>query len=57
MQLRSVDVTNEIPLEDFEKKYDELNLLVVIKIMAKHWSVYIKWNWNFLEILWAFITM
>ncbi len=47
MQLRSVDVVNDITPEEFKKKYFEPNVPVVIKNIAKNWPAYNKWNWDY----------
>lgn len=49
MQLRSVDVVNEISPEDFKAKYYEPKIPVVIKNMSKAWPAYTKWNWDYFK--------
>lgn len=49
MQLRSVDVVNEITPDDFKEKYFERKVPVVMKNMAKHWQAYKKWNWDYFK--------
>lgn len=49
MQLRPVNVVNNITPEDFRKNYFQPNIPVVIKDLAKQWPAYHKWNWNYLK--------
>ena len=47
MQLRSVDVVNDITPEEFKANYFGKNRPVVMKNMAKSWPAYAKWNWDY----------
>ncbi len=49
MQLRPVDVVDDISREDFRKNYFEPQIPVVIKNMAKQWPAYTKWNWDYFK--------
>ncbi len=49
MQLRSVDVVDDISAEQFKRQYFEPNIPVVIKNIAKNWPAYTKWNWDYFK--------
>jgi hypothetical protein len=51
MQLRAVDVVNEISPEDFRKNYYDPGQPLVIKDLAKQWPAYHKWNWDYFKKL------
>ncbi len=51
MQLRKVDVVDNIDSIDFKKKYFDANKPVVIKALAKDWPAYEKWNWAYFKQL------
>ena len=47
MQLRPVDVVNDITPQEFKKRYYEPGLPVVIKNLSKQWPAYQKWTWDY----------
>lgn len=49
MQLRPVDVVSDITAADFKAKYYNLQVPVVIKDLAKSWTAYDKWNWDYFK--------
>ena len=49
MQLRLVDVVNNVAPEDFRENYFQPNIPVVIKRPRKQWPAYRKWNWELPE--------
>jgi Cupin-like domain len=51
MQLQPVEVVNQIDPQVFKEQYYEQNKPIVIKDMAKSWSAYDKWNWQFFKEL------
>ncbi len=44
MQLRFVDVVEDICTEEFKKRYFNPKVPVVIKNMAMYWPAHTKWN-------------
>jgi len=49
MQLKPVDVVNDISAEDFKQNYYEPKKPLIIKDLAKHWPAYQKWNWDYFK--------
>ncbi len=49
MQLRSIDVVDDISPQDFKKNYFIPQLPLIIKGMAKQWPAYTKWNWDYFK--------
>ena len=49
MQLKPVDVVDEISAQDFKSKYFLSQKPVVIRNLAKQWPAYTKWNWDYFE--------
>lgn len=49
MQLKSVDVVENISPEDFKQKYYKPQVPVVIKSLAHTWPAFTKWNWEYLK--------
>ena len=49
MYLRPVDVVSNISGEEFKKKYFDPQVPVIIKDIAKDWSAYSKWNWDYFK--------
>jgi hypothetical protein len=48
MQLDPVDVEYDITPEAFKEKYYNLNKPVILRNLAKQWSAYNKWTWDYL---------
>lgn len=51
MQLKPVDKVVEISSEDFKKNYYLTKKPLIITGLAKQWSAYNKWNWEFLKAI------
>lgn len=49
MQLKQVDLVEDITGDDFKKKYYDTQTPVVIRGLAKKWPAYTKWNWEYLK--------
>lgn len=49
MQLKSVDVVNNIDPIDFQNKYYQKMQPLVIKDLSKQWPAATKWNWDFFK--------
>jgi len=49
MYLRPIDVVSNISGEEFKKKYFDPQVPVIIKDIAKDWSAYSKWNWDYFK--------
>jgi len=49
MYLRPVDVVSNISGEEFKEKYFDPQVPVIIKDLAKDWSAYTKWNWDYFK--------
>jgi hypothetical protein len=47
MQLKQVDKLESITPQEFQTKYYQHNIPVVIKDMAKAWPAYQKWDWDY----------
>lgn len=51
MQLKPVDIVDEISAEDFKKNYYYPMRPLVIRNLAKNWPAYHKWNWDYFKSL------
>lgn len=49
MQLKQVDIVDNISGEDFKKKYYDPQMPVIIRNLAKDWPAYKKWDWDYLK--------
>ncbi|MEO7210227.1 MAG: cupin-like domain-containing protein [Chitinophagaceae bacterium] len=49
MQLKPVDVVENISPEDFKNKYYKPQIPVVIKSLAHEWTAFKKWEWDYLK--------
>ncbi len=49
MQLKQVDIVENISGEDFKNKYYDPKLPLIIRGLAKEWPAYRKWNWAYLK--------
>lgn len=49
MQLKPVDIVDEISAEDFKKNYYYPMRPLVIRNLAKNWPAYHKWNWDYFK--------
>lgn len=49
MQLRTVDVVNDITPEEFKTNYFNVKKPVVLKNLSKQWPAYTKWTWDYLK--------
>lgn len=49
MQLRSVDIVDDIGAEDFKRKYFDPQIPVVIRNLSKQWPAYTKWTWDYFK--------
>ncbi len=47
MQLKAIDVVENISTQDFNEKYYKPMKPVIIKSLAKEWPAYNKWNWDY----------
>ena len=51
MRLQAVDIVDKISPADFKKYYYLPKKPLVIRNMAKNWSAYEKWNWDYFKTL------
>lgn len=51
MQLKPVDVVDDITPQQFKQNYYNAGKPVVIKNLAKQWAAYNKWNWAYFKEL------
>ena len=49
MQLKQIDVVDDISPKDFKSKYFLPQKPVVIRNFAKQWPAYNKWNWDYFK--------
>lgn len=49
MQLKPIDIVDDISAEDFKTKYFIPQKPLVIRNLAKQWPAYSKWNWDYLK--------
>lgn len=49
MQLKQVDIVDNISGDDFKKKYYDPQVPLIIRDLAKQWPAYTKWDWNYLK--------
>lgn len=49
MQLKQVDVVEDISGDDFKRKYYDTQTPLIIRGLAKKWPAYTKWNWEYLK--------
>ena len=49
MNLRPVDVVADISHDEFQKKYFQPQVPVVIRNLSKNWPAYTKWNWDYFK--------
>ncbi|MDE1190625.1 MAG: cupin-like domain-containing protein [Arachidicoccus sp.] len=49
MQLKEVDVVENISPEEFKTKYYNTRTPLVIRGLAKQWPAYKKWNWDYFK--------
>ncbi len=49
MQLRSVDIVDDISAADFKRKYFDPQIPVVIRNLSKQWPAYTKWTWEYFK--------
>lgn len=49
MQLKTVDIFDDLSPEDFKRKYFDTQTPVVIRNLSKKWSAYNKWNWDYFK--------
>ncbi len=47
MQLKAIDIVENISTQDFNEKYYKPMKPVIIKNLAKEWPAYKKWNWDY----------
>ena len=49
MQLKPVDIVDDISAGDFKTKYFIPQKPLVIRNLARQWPAYSKWNWQYLK--------
>ncbi len=49
MQLRPVDVVEDISPGEFRNNYYDLKKPLIIKDLAKEWPAYKTWDWNYFK--------
>ncbi|MGI8952703.1 MAG: cupin-like domain-containing protein [Chitinophagaceae bacterium] len=49
MQLTTVDVVSQISSREFQKKYYDPQIPVIIRDLSKQWPAYNKWNWDYFK--------
>ncbi len=47
MQLKAIDIVENISTQDFNEKYYKPMKPLIIKNLAKEWPAYKKWNWDY----------